>query len=307
MKKKMWLSFSAIGLAVVAILLGFCFVFLGNKKIKEIPSIVSVEKIADKFYVVSDYNANTSYKFKIEHLLEDEFVTIGLFDSKTNMLSLDECDLTVLAGNTYRFSVCFSAENGVRNSVFSEALIWTPSYALNQVNYDLMVFDNDNHTLVWQEVYQADSYLVHVVDSEANVVVINTQTPRVELNELNGGYYDVYVVASSENKYIDSSTFGSGKKISVIKQNDIVLIDRSQNGTLEISCTQKVDAFEVLVNGKTKAVVYVDEFEKKDDLYSYHFENANIIFANVDFSNDIVMVKSLGIDCVLESDLVSLI
>ena len=69
MNKKHAFVYSAIFLAVAVIITGFCFVFFGNKVIKEIPKTLTVEEYDDEFYLVTDYSGEFGSQFKLEQFI----------------------------------------------------------------------------------------------------------------------------------------------------------------------------------------------------------------------------------------------
>ncbi len=305
MRKKQWITYISICLAIIAIIVGFYFVFLGNKIITEVPDSLQVEKIDDDYYLVTKYNANYGYQFKLEQFLDDDYVVIDVVDSDINTLNLNESKLDIIAGQSYRFSACYTTENGAGNSDFSETLIWQPSWALDSVDYQTVNYKADTETLSWGSVYLADSYVIKFVDDQGQVVERTSLTNSVLVDDVEVGKYTVYIFGQSSNDYISQSYAGDGVEIAISRKNVINNVSR-ESGVLSVSSTEKVDVFEIYVDGTLKGTLKVSDFSEDDNLYYYTFENSSFLFGQIDFEKSVVQIKSLASGYVLESDFVEL-
>ncbi len=305
MSKKQWITYISICLAIIAIIVGFYFVFLGNKIITEVPDSLQVEKIDDDYYLVTKYNANYGYQFKLEQFLDDDYVVIDVVDSDINTLNLNESKLDIIAGQSYRFSACYTTENGAGNSDFSETLIWQPSWALDSVDYQTVNYKADTETLSWGSVYLADSYVIKFVNDQGQVVERASLTNSVLVDDVEVGKYTVYIFGQSSNDYISQSYAGEGVEIAISRKNVINNVSR-ESGVLSVSSTEKVDVFEIYVDGTLKGTLKVSDFSEDDNLYYYTFENSSFLFGQIDFEKSVVQIKSLASDYVLESDFVEL-
>ena len=305
MSKKQWITYISICLAIIAIIVGFYFVFLGNKIITEVPDSLQVEKIDDDYYLVTKYNANYGYQFKLEQFLDDDYVVIDVVDSDINTLNLNESKLDIIAGQSYRFSACYTTENGAGNSDFSETLIWQPSWALDSVDYQTVNYKADTETLSWGSVYLADSYVIKFVDDQGQVVERASLTNSVLVDDVEVGKYTVYIFGQSSNDYISQSYAGEGVEIAISRKNVINNVSR-ESGVLSVSSTEKVDVFEIYADGTLKGTLKVSDFSEDDNLYYYTFENSSFLFGQIDFEKSVVQIKSLASGYVLESDFVEL-
>lgn len=305
MSKKQWITYISICLAIIAIIVGFYFVFLGNKIITEVPDSLQVEKIDDDYYLVTKYNANYGYQFKLEQFLDDDYVVIDIVDSDINTLNLNESKLDIIAGQSYRFSACYTTENGAGNSDFSETLIWQPSWALDSVDYQTVNYKADTETLSWGSVYLADSYVIKFVDDQGQVVERVSLTNSVLVDDVEVGKYTVYIFGQSSNDYISQSYAGDGVEIAISRKNVINNVSR-ESGVLSVASTEKVDVFEIYVDGTLKGTLKVSDFSEDDNLYYYTFENSSFLFGQIDFEKSVVQIKSLASGYVLESDFVEL-
>ena len=261
MSKKQWITYISICLAIIAIIVGFYFVFLGNKIITEVPDSLQVEKIDDDYYLVTKYNANYGYQFKLEQFLDDDYVVIDVVDSDINTLNLNESKLDIIAGQSYRFSACYTTENGAGNSDFSETLIWQPSWALDSVDYQTVNYKADTETLSWGSVYLADSYVIKFVNDQGQVVERASLTNSVLVDDVEVGKYTVYIFGQSSNDYISQSYAGEGVEIAISRKNVINNVSR-ESGVLSVSSTEKVDVFEIYVDGTLKGTLKVSDFSE---------------------------------------------
>lgn len=305
MSKKQWIVYSAICAAIIAIIVGFYFVFLGNDIIEEVPSSLKVEKIDDDYYLVTEYGGKYGYQFKLEQMMSNEYVTVAVVDSDVNMINLNESGLDIIAGQNYRFSACFTTENGAGNGDFSQSLQWQPSWALDTVDYETASFDEESEMLTWESVYLADSYVVKFVDVNGQVFELSSERNSLSTQNVEVGKYKVYIFGQSSNLFLTQSYAGEGIDITVTRKNVINSASR-ENGSLKIQSTEKVEKFEVYADGQLKGVLSVSSVESENSLYSYTFDNADFLFGQIDFEKSVVQIKSLACGCVLESDFVEI-
>lgn len=302
MSKKQWIIYSAVCVAIVAIIVGFYFVFFGNDIIEIVPNSVKVEEIDDEYYLVTDYSGEYGYQFKLEQFLSDEYVTVAVVDSDVNMINLNESEIDIIAGQRYRFSACYTTENGAGNGGFSQSLEWQPGWALDTVDYETVSFDDETQMLTWGSVYLADGYVVKFVDVNGNVVELSTGSNSISVQDVEAGKYKVYVFAQSLNLFLTQSYAGEGFDITITRKNMIDSVSREAEN-LKIHCTETVEKFEVYIDEQLKGVLSVSSFETENGLYLYTFENVDFLFGQTDFEKSVVQIKSLARGCVLESDL----
>lgn len=303
MNKKHAFVYSAIFLAVAVIITGFCFVFFGNKVIKEIPKTLTVQKYDDEFYLVTDYSGEFGYQFKLEQFIGNGYVTLGTVESQTNALNLSRQNLDIEAGQRYRFSVCFTTENGAGNSAYSEALIWTPVLTLMTVDYSTVNFDLEHETLTWRSVYLAEDYAVRFVDKNGTTVERTATTNSLNTSSVEAGDYKVFVIAKSTNSSMKDSYAGVGIDVSIVRKNVIVNVERNNRNALTIKTTQKVNAFEIYQNGELKGTLNVTAFETVSGNYVYRFDNAGVTLNAFDFEAEIITICSLENGNIIESEL----
>lgn len=210
MSKKYKLIFSAILLAFVAIIAGACFVFFGNKVVKDSPSYVKVESFDGEYYAVAQQKSEYGYKFKIEQFVEDNYILVDLVENNSNLINLSKQKLNLNSGNKFRISVCYTID-GRNDGNYSDAVEWTVTTKLAQVDYDAVVLTGWN--LSWDMVLHADFYNVFVYDSQMNMQSYSKNSNTIDFSTLEPGRYVVYIVAKSYNENIIDSQIGSGVEI----------------------------------------------------------------------------------------------
>ena len=300
MSKKQILLWVFVALASVAIILGFCFVFLGNDIIENAPNETRVQNVDGDFYLVTEYSGEYGYQFKLEQLIDGEYVVVDYVDSDTNMINLSEQKLNILAGEQYRFSACYTTENGSGNSAFSEALVWQPSWNLDTIVYDSVLVDTEKNLVSWQEIYLADSYRLKFLDTDGEIFEATTALTSFSLNDVPAGKFTLYIFAESDNDFLLSSVAGEGKQLEIVKKNQILSTNR-ENG-LTVVCSEKVDSFEIYENGVLKGVLKASTTEEVENGFVYTFSDVQFVLGSLDFENSLVQIKSLATDFVEESD-----
>ncbi len=297
MSKKYKIIFCGIAFALVAIIAGFCLVFFGNKTIKHTPKTLEVQKYDDSYHLVAEFNAGYEYQFKLEQLIDGSYLVVGLVNSKTNSIRLEDSNLNIIAGASYRFSARFANENGRGKGKFCQPIIWSPSWSLESVDYSKVVFEGD--VLSWQTVPDAESYSVVAVDEnlqERQFVASNTSCV---LSELSPGRYTVYVVAESSVPFIEPSLAGDGKAI-VVERKNVLSSAHMSSGILTVESLFEVLSFEIYAGDTLLGTVESGDFASG----VYRFENFDSLLAGVDLGSTEIKIKSLRNDCILESDFV---
>ena len=284
-------------LASVAIVLGFCLLFLGTKKISEIPAGIEINNVEGDYYISTQYNAEYSYQFKLEHKLNEDFVHIKTVDSASNQIKLSDFEIDVLAGETYRFSARYTTENGAGNAEFCEAYLWEPYVQLDSVKG--INFNEETGILSWEATYQADRYLVLIEDINGQTEKYYTNTNNVNLKALYVGYYKVYLSAFSDNKYLTASTPTEAVEVEVFRKNQI--LSAVYDNDITVVCTDYVDAFCITLNGEELAIVKPQDIVNWQNKYVYLLEDAKI------YMQEGAQIKSIENGYILESESVLII
>ena len=208
MSKKYKLIFGASLLAFIAIIVGVCFVFFGNKAVKDSPESIFVNNFDGDYYLTAQANPNYEYNFKLEQLIDDDYILVDSVRNKTNSIKLSDQKINLIAGNKFRFSVCYMTENGESGS-YCQSITWTATRKLAKVDENSFVFDEG--VLSWNQVLFAESYKIMIVNA-SNGEVSNriSNENSVVLTSLTEGSYTVFVMAQSENENILDSDLSEG-------------------------------------------------------------------------------------------------
>lgn len=300
MTKKLSLYVGAIILALGAIVAGICFVFLGNRPIKVVPQNLKIEQIDDEFFLLADYQTDFSYQFKLETMVKNNFRTVALVESESNYINLSKQNLTIEAGKTYRFSACFFGD-GAEKGEYSKTLTWKPSWQLDEVQD--IAFDTQNQVLSWREVYLADFYEVRLVSFDGAQISKTTTTCQIDLSGVNVGKYDAFVVAKSDNSSLKTSLSGSGIKICIEKENQIISATFDTDKNIDVIFSQNVNEFEVFVDGQLKATFSVNA-TKQDSNFVVKLQTS---FLFGEQQGEIVQIQSLECGQVKTSAIVQVI
>ena len=305
MRKSLSLTLSFVAVAVVAMIASLCFLFLGNEVIDVVPKGLNVENVEGEYILVADYNSQYRYQFKIEQLIDGKFSLVSTVNSVDNAISLSKEPVSVIAGEKYRFSVCYATENGAGNGDFSQAIEWCPEWHLQTINYAKVKFDKETAVLSWDRVHLAESYVVNFVDLNGNVKTKISYENNVNVSAYDVGVYKAFIVAKSSNAKLFDSSAGEGVEVVLQKKNQINEVVLGNDGKLEIVCSQDVRTFQVFVDDELVA-----ELQGKGTAvgggYAYEFVSLNVVFANVDFASNVVEICSLNNGYVLQSDLVEI-
>lgn len=207
MSKKYKFIFSAIAVAFLIIVAGVCFVFFGNRAISGAPNSIQVQKIENDYYLVAQSNLKYRYKFKFEQFIDNEYIVIEYVNNDSNKLKLSEQKLNLVAGNKYRFSACFMNQNDACGN-FSDSIEWVAEKNLDVVDEGSVKVEGTR--LVWNEVLFADAYDLTFVNGKGQTFKRSSDENGFSLNSLSSGEYIVYIVATSENEFINNSPTGTG-------------------------------------------------------------------------------------------------
>lgn len=303
MSRKNSLVLTIVIVAVMAMVAGFCFLFLGNDIIKVVPQTLKVEQIENDFYLMTDYNSEYGYQFKLEQLIDQNYVTVSLVDSKTNTINLNKQNINIIAGKKYRFSACFTTENGAGNGGFSQSLEWIPTWTLETVDYSKVRYDELGQILLWDDIYLADEYVVRFVNSNGDVFEKKTVLNSLSLQNIAVDKYKIYIMAKSTNDCLSQSNVGEGVDIVLCKKNEILQANKDSENAIRIVSTQKVESFELYIDGNLRGTFNVANFEFENEEYIYNFDNAKILLNDVNFELSTVQIKSNSTTYVKESEL----
>ncbi len=293
--------------AVAAVTVSLCLIFLTNQMIKAVPESVSVQKLGDDIVLTTDFSEKYYYNFKIEQKFGEEFVELDVVKSDKNYISLTEQSIDLVAGNQFRFSAGFATESGSGDGKFCEAIVWTPSETLAEVNYQSLEIELQSGTITWEAVEKADFYSLNFVDQNGGQKLFVCDENAFSWLEngksaLKAGEYQLFIVAQSEKESVLSSNAGEGfGTIKISLQNEILDISHSQEKLL-VTCTQQTRVFQVFA-GDQVFCIEANAETVDGDRFVYDLSEFLPFFNALKDQNETVKMKTLGNGLVLESEL----
>lgn len=285
---------------IVALGAGAVFFFAGKKSISITPENVAVKSISDDYYLTADYNAKYQYRYCLEKQVEGGYFVLGVVDSATNLLNLHDQKFDFIAGENYRFSVSYTTENGAVAGKYSEYVFWQAEAQLKAVDYSTLKYDVEQNSVSWTRVNNAVGYAVKLVDKDANVIEKRTSQNSLSLDGIEAGKYRIFVVATSGNQNVQSSSFGEGKDLVLSFKNHILSAKFDDEMTLTIECSQKVEKVELYTNSMLKATLSAKNVQKVGEKYVYSFDCS---YLTDEISGKTVTLKALENGYILESEI----
>lgn len=300
MSKKYKIILGGTAFALVAIVVGLCLVFLGNKSIRSTPNSLDVQKVDGDYLLVTEYNAKYNYQFKLEQFIEGEYLTVNVVDSTQNSIKIADCNLNLDSGGNFRFSARYINESGGGNGKFCAPFVWSPPSEIGGIDYQNVTFEND--TLSWEGVREAGGYEVIVVGDDLKEKIFPCEETSCDLSELVAGRYTVYIVAQAKEGFSGQSEAGAGKQIVVERQNSL---SRAVLTGWSLSVSSSLDVLKFEVYADSVLLGTLDAGNRQNGVYT--FENCQSLFGGLDVSSTLLQIKSLKNDCVLESELVEIV
>ncbi len=284
MKTRKIVAVSFCVLAFVAVVVGLVTYFFGFGSIKDVPNVPHVEQVGGEYHLVTNYNPNYYYNFKVEKFVGDQYLAILNFSTKENNMNLgdvEEFDLD----DDYRFSVCFTAENGARGK-YSGTYTWKISDQFEgSVEYDKVKFEDE--TLTWNAVDGAEVYTYVLIDATGREILRDSISENhFSCSSLDAGQYKVYINAGVNNVQVLPSEFGEGAEFVIERQNEISNVT-NEGGFLFVQCTQKVKEFQIFVNDELKLTIQAGESDTAN-----YFLDASALLKDMDFSENKVEICS---------------
>ena len=234
------------------------------------PNKLQVIDDGNSVYLFADMNDNyKAYRFKFENSKTGDL----LVDSTKNLLTTyDMFRSGVVIGEEYKISVCYLSEDSVRNSQFSESISWKPySYLQSPSIY----YDASHNVIRWEDIEDADFYEVYYNYQNAEKM-IEVQHNFVDLQLIEGGQRDIYVVAKSNKEYHKSSLNSNTLEVGVIHeiQNFSTISFNEGTKVLHLTSSEKISKMKVFVNSNS----YEKNIEstEEDDVYIYDVDITEI-------------------------------
>lgn len=227
------------------------------------PNKLQVIDDGNSVYLFADMNDNyKSYRFKFENSETGDLIV----DSTKNLLTTyDMFRSGVVIGEEYNISVCYLSDDSVRNSQFSESITWKPySYLQSPSIY----YDVDHNVIRWEDVENADFYEVYY-NCQNEEKMLKVQQNSIDLQLIDGGQRDIYVVAKSNKEYHKPSLNSNTLEIGVIHEisNFSTISLDTNTKILYLTSSEKISKMRIFVNNNS----YEKNIEsvKDGDVYTY--------------------------------------
>lgn len=285
-------------IGVTAVAVGGYFFFRGSKSIDEVPQTLSIEKMSNDFYLVSDVSDKYQFQFSLEQEVDGEYRLLQKVNSQTNSIKLQDQKFDIVAGEKYRFCVAFTTEKGAIVSKNSDYITWQPVLQLNEIDYPNVRYNKETSLLSWIAINNAEGYSVRLVDRDANVLNIDTTQNFAKLGNVAPDKYKLFISAKSNDLYTLNSGFGDGIDFVLSKENQILSANVSENKILTVTCSQKIKTFDLYLEGDLKAQISPENVQKVGENFVY---TLNIEILGDDLTN--LKIKSQQNGYVLESKL----
>lgn len=256
-KKNLWLIIvgSVIG---VAIIIGILLAFLLNYNVNA-PDKVVVDKQEKTYFSVTANDSYVEYRFKFKS--EN---TELVFDSKSNVITMEELK-GLVAGEKYEITACYLAETEGANSDYSQPITWICYFRLATPN----VSYQQDGVLSWDKIKNADYYTIMIFTS-TGLIQKETTSLSFDLNDINGGVYQIYVCANSNNKYYEQSILAEKIEVSFIKNFkpfESAILD-TKTKILTIIGSQLITNIDIKIDYKVSKN-YSVTYKKIGDKYQY--------------------------------------
>lgn len=219
--------------AAVALL---CFINIKGDK----PDKVVVKTENDVVVIDANNVSNgNGYIFKFKN--DDTEVKI---DSTYGIIETSTLSDVLEFGKTYQISVCVKGEVEGGNSIYSDPINWIATKAL-----DAPVISIKNQKLVFNEVQGADYYQVFY-NPNGDAKSLRFEENEIILSKLDGGVFDVFVKAYSNNKNLlqskSSNVLSSVTNIHQLQKPQLVQLDQNTK-ILSIYLEDVIDKVELYV------------------------------------------------------------
>lgn len=263
-KQKKTLNILLITILSLVAVCGLALAFLLNYN-PYVPDKVEIMQNDDQtiFFV----KANTSY-LGYRFVFQDENDEI-IINCNNNTLTLSEgIENGINLGKTYKIKFCYLSKIEGNNSQYSDEIEWK---AVTQLKAPSISYLQDENSLVWENVTNADYYMVYY-NNENGIVsnkVEKTDSNKFELKDIPLGKRQFHVVACSNKAYIKTSKASNIFEKTFIREMagfSEVNFD-SQSMVLTLKSIEDLSKIYVYINDKC----YECDFDKVKigDIYVY--------------------------------------
>lgn len=218
------------------------------------PEKVEILDDGHNIYISTTANDNyKAYRFKFVDSQNNEIIV----DSENNIMSLSELiEEGVKIGETYMVSTCYLSDNDGNNSQYSKEISWD---VYTYLDSPILNYDEEKGSLSWSQVDNADYYKVFY-NNENDIISYQTTEFTLDLQTINGGQREFYVVAYSNNKSYKQSNKSNAQQIKVIhklKEFSKITFD-SQSKILSIYGEEELEKFYVYIDGSSYEIIDFD-------------------------------------------------
>lgn len=230
------------------------------------PEKVEILDDGHNIYISTTANDNyKAYRFKFVDSQNNEIIV----DSENNIMSLSELiEEGVKIGETYIVSTCYLSDNDGNNSQYSKEISWD---VYTYLDSPILNYDEEKGSLSWSQVDNADYYKVFY-NNENDIISYQTTEFTLDLQTINGGQREFYVVAYSNNKSYKQSNKSNVQQIKVIhklKEFSKITFD-NQSKILSIYGEEELEKFYVYIDGSSYEIIDFDvEYVTQTDQYIF--------------------------------------
>ena len=245
------------------------------------PSEVRIEDEADGAYIYVEMNNNYQmYEFKFE-TEEKQEITIVTRNNVVSPLELKRNGIK--EGKTYNIYARYLSENAGNNSEFSNPVEWKAYFVLATPNIKYIEASNQ---LKWDAVDNAQTYDVYY-NTKDGITILTTDKTFIDLQTIDGGERQFYVIAKSENE-----NFRTSKKSKVVSINLIHYFKKLNIVSFDINTKNLVFEGEEDIS---KIIVYVGETTYERNVSGTYNEQTNKYSYSINLTTIFEDDKQIGI------------
>ena len=277
-KKKVLLAviLSIVGACVVAAAVILCLLFIKPKAPD--PLEIKAENGSVVFYAQQQSANGYTFKFRSG---EKEIKV----ESDLDFLEIDDSvfEKGIVAGEKYKVSVCANEKVEGGSTDYSQEIEWVASKFLKAPQ-----LSKEGDKILWTEVDGADFYQVYYTP-DAAIKTYATFNTELNLEVLQGGVADIFVVAYSNKDYLyESAASNTLKNVTIVHEFPAIIQARlNSSNILTIYVEESLTEIELFIgSSKTNYSKYnlVDiKCEKSGDAYkmtvdiSHLYANQNVV------------------------------
>ena len=259
-------SFVIIGLLGAALALAFVLGYNPSR-----PNKVEIIDDGNNIYMFADVNDNyRAYRFKFTNAEKGDLV---IDSTKNLMTNYDMFRSGVEIGVEYEISVCYVSEDNVQNTQYSEPIKWkTYAYLESPV-----IYETGDNLIRWQNIENADYYEVHY-NYQADEKIVVTDENFIDLQRIDGGQRDIYVVAKSNSESYKRSLKSNIIELTVVHEiqnfSTISLNSEGENKILNLTSAEKIEKIIVYINNQQHKVNVTSTLQY--NIYTYSVDITSI-------------------------------